>query len=120
MRDTFHMLALSREYYFAEDAPDIEMRILEAKAAYKLKYAKRGLRARYRIKTDFKPLLLNPKHLGWAIQFLMRRQRGYRVVDRLVVLSGLSLIYRLIAARKPHWIPGFASKSAMGVDVVFK
>jgi hypothetical protein len=50
----------------------------------------------------------------------MRRQRGYRVVDRLVVLSGLSLIYRLIAARKPHWIPGFASKSAMGVDVVFK
>jgi hypothetical protein len=50
----------------------------------------------------------------------MRRQRGYRVVDRLVVLSGLSLIYRFIAARKPHWIPGFASKSAMGVDVVFK
>jgi hypothetical protein len=120
MRDTFHLLALSREYYFAEDAPDIERRILEAKAAYKLKYAKRGLRARYRIKTDFKPLLLNPRHLGWAIQFLMRRQRGYRVVDRLVVLSGLSLIYRLIAARKPHWIPGFASKSAMGVDVVFK
>lgn len=120
MRDTFRLLALSREYYFAEDAPDIEARILEAKAAYKAKYAKRGIRARYRIKTDFKPLLLNPKHLAWAIQFLMRRQRGYRVVDRLVVLSGLSLIYRLIAARKPHWIPGFASKSAMGVDVVFK
>jgi hypothetical protein len=120
MRDTFRLLALSREYYFAEDAPDIEGRILEAKASYKHKYAKRGLRARYRIKTDFKPLLMNPKHLAWAIQFLMRRQRGYRVVDRLVVLSGLSLIYRLIAARKPHWIPGFASKSAMGVDVVFK
>jgi hypothetical protein len=120
MRDTFQLLALSREYYFAEDAPDIEGRIVAAKAAYKLKYAKRGLRARYRIKTDFKPLLLNPKHLAWAIQFLMRRQRGYRVVDRLIVLSGLSLIYRLIAARKPHWIPGFASKSAMGVDVVFK
>ena len=120
MRDTFRLLALSREYYFAEDAPDIEARILEAKSVYKKKYAKRGLRARYRIKTDFKPLLLNPKHLAWAIQFLMRRQRGYRVVDRLVVLSGLSLIYRFIAARKPHWIPGFASKSAMGVDVVFK
>lgn len=120
MRDTFHLLALAREYYFADDAPDIEQRILEAKRAYKLKYAKRGLRARYRVKTDFKPLLLNPRHLGWAVGFLMRRQRGYRMVDRLVILHGLSLIYRVIAARRPHWIPGFASKSAMGVDVVFK
>lgn len=120
MQDTFHILALSREYYFADDAPDIEDRLRAAKTAYKMKYAKRGLRARYRIKMDFKPLLLNPRHLGWAVKFLMRRQRGYRVVDRLVVLSGLSLIYRVIAARRPHWIPGFASKSAMGVDVVFR
>ncbi|MBB5038149.1 hypothetical protein [Prosthecobacter dejongeii] len=120
MRDTFALLALAREYYFAEDVTDIEERILAAKADYKAKYSKRGLRARYRVKTDFKPLLLNPRHLGWAIQFLMRRQRGYRMVDRLVVLSALSLIYRFIAARRPHWIPGFASKSAMGVDVVFR
>jgi hypothetical protein len=35
-------------------------------------------------------------------------------------LDAWSLIYRLIAARKPTLIPGFASKSAMGVDVVFK
>lgn len=120
MRDTFHLLALSREYYFADDAPDIEARLQEAKTAYKARYAKRGLRPRYRVKMDFKPLLLNPRHLGWAVRFLMRRQRGYRVVDRLVVLGALSLIYRFIAARRPHWIPGFASKSAMGVDVVFR
>jgi hypothetical protein len=120
MRDTFQLLALAREYYFAEDAPDIEARILAAKKAYKARYAKRGLRPRYRVKTDFKPLLLNPRHLGWAVQFLMRRRRGYRMVDRLVLLSGLSLIYRVIAARHPQWIPGFAARSAMGVDVVFK
>lgn len=120
MRDTFRLLALAREYYFAEDAPDIESRLLTAKAAYKAKYPKRGLRARYRMKTDFKPLLLNPRYLAWAVQFLMRRQRGYRVVDRIIILNGLSLIYRVIAARKPTLIPGFASKSAMGVDVVFK
>ena len=120
MRDTFGLLALAREYYFADNAVDIEERIVAAKTAYKAKYNKRGLRARYRIKTDFKPLLLNPRHLGWAIQFLMRRQRGYRMVDRLIILSALSLIYRFIAARRPHWIPGFASKSAMGVDVVFR
>ncbi|MEN3940745.1 hypothetical protein WJU23_05580 [Prosthecobacter sp. SYSU 5D2] len=120
MKDTFGLLALAREYYFADDAAGIEERIQEAKRAYKAKYNKRGLRARYRVKTDFKPLLLNPRHLGWAVKFLMRRQRGYRVVDRLIILSALSLIYRFIAARRPHWIPGFASKSAMGVDVVFR
>ena len=120
MKDTFGLLALAREYYFADDSVGIEERIQEAKRAYKAKYNKRGLRARYRVKTDFKPLLLNPRHLGWAVKFLMRRQRGYRVVDRLIILSALSLIYRFIAARRPHWIPGFASKSAMGVDVVFR
>lgn len=120
MRDTFRLLALAREYYFADDIVDIEDRIREAKKAYKAKYNKKGIRARYRIKTDFKPLLLNPRHLGWAIQVLMRRQRGYRMVDRLVILSGLSLIYRFIAARRPHWIPGFASKSAMGVESIFR
>lgn len=120
MRDTFCILALSREYYFAENAPDIEARILAAKTAYKAKYPKRGLRARYRIKTDFKPLLLNPRYLAWAVQFLLRRQRGYRVIDRIIILNGLSLIYRLVAARKPDLVPGFASQSAMGVDVVFK
>ncbi len=120
MEDTFRLLALSREYYFAENAEGIEERILEAKRAYKTKYPKRGLRARYRIKTDFKPLFFNPRYVLWALAFLMRRKRGYRVVDRIIVLNGLSLIYRLIASRRPHWIPGFASKSAMGVDVVFK
>ncbi|MBV6499066.1 MAG: hypothetical protein CJBNEKGG_01516 [Prosthecobacter sp.] len=120
MRDTFHLLALAREYCFAENSPDIEARILAAKAAYKARYPKRGLHARYRIKTDFKPLMLNPRYLAWAAAFLLRRQRGYRVIDHIVILNGLSLIYRLISARKPDLIPGFASKSAMGVDVVFK
>ncbi len=120
MRDTFQLLALSREYYFASDAPDIEERLRAAKSAYKARYPKRGRHARYRVKLDFKPFLLNPRHLGWAIQFFMRRRRGYRVVDRLIVLSVLSVIYRFIALRKPHWVPGFAKKSAMGVDVVFR
>lgn len=120
MRDTFRLLALSREYYFVDGETTIEARLREAKTAYKAKYFKRGLRPRYRIKMDFKPLLLNPRYLGWAVQFLMRRQRGYRVVDRLVILNALSLIYRVIAARRPHWIPGFAQNSAMGVDVVFR
>jgi hypothetical protein len=120
MRDTFYLLALAREYYFQEFTPELEDRLREAKRAYKAAYAKRGLRARYRVKLDFQPFWLKRRYLGWAIEILMRRRRGYRIIDRLLTLHLLSMIYRVIAWRKPHWIPGFAKESAMGVDVVFK
>jgi hypothetical protein len=51
---------------------------------------------------------------------LMRRKRGYRAIDRLLTLNGLSLIYRIIAKRRPQWIPAFAKESAIGVDTVFR
>ena len=50
----------------------------------------------------------------------LRRRRGYRIIDRLITLNLLSMIYRLIAWKRPQWIPGFAKESAMGVDVVFR
>ena len=120
MADTFQMLALAREYYFTTFTPELEARIREAKRAYKQKYPKRGLRARYRVKTDFQPLLLKRRYLGWAIQLLMRRKRGYRFVDRILILHVLAMIYRLISRRRPNWIPAFARDSAMGVDAVFR
>jgi hypothetical protein len=120
MADTFYLLALAREYCFTPFHPELEERIRAAKQAYKAKYPKRGLRARYRVKTDFQPLYLNRRHLGWAIQLLMRRKRGYRLIDRILTLYVLSLVYRVIAHRRPNWIPKFARESAMGVDVVFK
>lgn len=120
MADTFHLLALAREYYLTEFTPELVARIREAKLSYKGKYPKKGLRARYRVKTDFQPLMFKRRYLGWAIQLLMRRKRGYRVIDRILILHVLSLIYRVIARRRPQWIPKFARESAMGVDVVFR
>jgi hypothetical protein len=120
MRDTFRMLALAREYYFSAERPELEARLRAEKKAYKAKYAKRGVRPRYRIKMDFKPLPVGQVHLGWALKVLLRRQRGYRILDRLVVLHVLALVYRVIATRRPHWIPAFARDSAMGVETVLK
>ncbi len=120
MADTFHLLALAREYCLTPFTPEMEARIRDAKATYKRKYPKRGPRARYRVKTDFQPLYLKRRYLGWALQLLMRRQRGYRFIDRILILHGLSLIYRVIARRRPELIPKFARDSAMGVEVVFK
>lgn len=120
MTDTFRLLALAREYCFMPFTPEMEGRIREAKAAYKRKYPKRGGRARYRVKTDFQPLYLKRRYLGWAVQLLMRRRRGYRFIDRILILHGLSMIYRVIARRRPDLIPKFARESAMGVEVIFK
>jgi hypothetical protein len=72
------------------------------------------------VKTDFKPIWLHRRYLGWAIKLLMRRRSGYRLIDRLLILHVLSMIYRVIALRKSHCILGFAKESAMGVDVVFR
>ncbi len=120
MEDTFRLLALAREYYFGSGEKEIEERIRSAKKAYKAKYPKGGTRYRYRIKLDFTPLMFQPRYLNWGFRLLFRRQRGYRLVDRVVTLHALSLVYRWVARRRPHWVPKFARESAMGVDAVFR
>lgn len=120
MEDTFRLLALAVEYAFSDADETMHDRIRSTKKAYKAKYPKRGPRYRYRIKLDFAPLMLQPRYLRWGIKLLFRRQRGYRLVDRLITLQLLSLIYRVIARRRPQWVPAFAKESAMGVDVVFR
>lgn len=120
MADTFNILALAREYYFQPFCAEIEARLRATKKAYKAKYPKGGERHRYRVKMDFKPFWVKARYLGWAFQLLMRRQRGYRLLDRLLTLHTLSLIFRVVSRRRPQWIPSFAKDSAMGVDTVFK
>ncbi|TLD68236.1 hypothetical protein FEM03_23805 [Phragmitibacter flavus] len=120
MADTFGILALAREYCLTPFTEDVETRLRAAKKAYKVKYPKSGDRHRYRIKMNFKPFWLRYRQLAWAVAVLMRRKGGYRLVDRLFTLHGLSLIYRVIARRRPQWIPAFARDSAMGVDTIFK
>lgn len=120
MEDTFRLFALAREYYFGSGDDEVQERIRAAKKAYKTKYPKSGPRRRYRIKLDFTPLMLQPRYLRWGLGLLFRRQRGYRLVDRVITLHALSLIYRWVANRRPHWVPKFARESAMGVDAVFR
>jgi len=120
MEDTFRLLAMAREYYFTSFTQDIEMRLRNAKKAYKKKYPKSGDRPRYRVKINFSPFRLRYRQLRWAFAIFMRTDRSYRMVDRVVTLYALSLVYRVIAKRRPQWIPAFAKESAMGVDTIFR
>jgi hypothetical protein len=120
MEDTFRILALAREYYLRPFSEDAAVRLREAKRAYKAKYPKSGSRYRYRVKITFRPFWLKRKPLALALFVLLRRRSRYRWLDRFLLVHLLSLTYRLIAKRRPHWIPEFARESAMGMEAIFR
>jgi hypothetical protein len=120
MRDTFRILLLARRYYFQPPDPELEAQILEAKAAYKLRWP-RPSRQRYRLRTSFESLPVNLRMLRWLLALVLRRQRGYRyVLDHVITLRVLSWIYRLFRNRYEKALPKLARKTAMGVDAIFR
>ena len=119
MEDTFRILAVARRYYLMPFETGVCDEIERLKRRYKKRWP-RSRRQRYRIKTDYRPFRLRSRHLGWLLKTLTRRQRGYRVIDHVVTLRVLSLAYRMLRKRRPHWIPKVARRSAMGIDVVFR
>lgn len=121
MFDTFAILALAREYHFGENDGDGELAaaIRRAKAEYQARYP-RSMRPRYRIDVDLRPFPLRGRSLALLARLLLRRRRGYRLIDRLLVLHVLGWVYRLASEADPGVVPGFARESAMGVDAVFR
>ncbi len=119
MYDTFAILALAREYYFSPYDNGIKKRISKAKKKYKKKYPK-GSRPRYRVKTNFTPFAVKRSHLQWLFYLLLRRKRGYRVLDHLLTLRFLAIIFRGMVVLRPKLIPKFGRKHAMGIDTLFK
>jgi hypothetical protein len=120
MHDTFQLLLLARRYYFQPANQALEPLILEAKAAYKLRWP-RPARQRYRLRTSFAPLPVKVRTLRWLVRLMIRRQRGYRpVLDHLFTLRVLSWNYRMFRTRYERVLPELARKTAMGVDALFR
>lgn len=119
MRDTFRLLALSREYYFGAFSDELAQQLRAAKREYKRSYPK-SLRPRYRVRLNFQPFPVGPRTIRFLGTLFLRRQRGYRLVDQVVVLRFLSLVYWVVRNRRPELLPKFARKSAMGVDTIFR
>ncbi|MDD2463041.1 MAG: hypothetical protein PHI97_03525 [Desulfobulbus sp.] len=119
MQATFALLALAREYALLPFSEELKDRLKQAKKRYKQRFPS-GSRSRYKIKLSFKPFRLRRRYLGWLLGLLLRRQRGYRLIDHLLVLHLLALTYRLLHASRPGLIPKFARKRAMGLETIFK
>ncbi|WP_028581268.1 hypothetical protein [Desulfogranum japonicum] len=119
MKDTFAILALARRYYYEPYSEDIRVQVKEAKKAYKRKYPK-SRRYRYRIKTNYTPFPLQGRYLKLLLKLALRKKRGYRLLDHLVMLHFLALLFRILIMHRPKMIPKFARKHAMGIETIFK
>ncbi|MEO5713205.1 MAG: hypothetical protein ABIT37_06925 [Luteolibacter sp.] len=117
MRDFFSLILLARRYYFLPFDESLSDRIQAAKKHYKLRWP-RG--SRYRVKVSFERFRLRRRTLSWTAGILLRRKRGYRMIDRVFTLGLLGHVFRLFRPRNPESMPKFMRKSAMGVDVLFK
>lgn len=119
MQDTFQLIALACMYYFRPWSQENVDAIKRAKQSYKKRWP-RSERSRYRIKTDFQPFRIQRRTIGLASQFLLRKQRGYRALDHLVILSLLSVAYRLLGKHGEQRLPKFVRNSAMGIESVMR
>jgi hypothetical protein len=96
MRDFFAMLLLARRYYFLPFDEELAERIRSAKKDYKKRYPATE-RERYRIKVSFEPFKVKRRTLSWAASLLLRKKRGYRVIDHILTLNLLGLVFRIEA-----------------------
>lgn len=118
-RDFCHLLRLARRYYFLPFDPALGERIRASKKAYKKAWPS-DRRQRYRIKVSFEPFKVKRQTLGWLSMLLLRRQRGYRLIDHVFTLNLLGFVFRLFRPGKSKAVPKFLRKSAMGVDALFR
>ena len=119
MRDFFSILVLARRYYFLPFDESLAARIRSAKKDYKKRYPAYG-RERYRIKISFEPFKVKRRTLSWVASVLLRKKRGYRIIDHLFTLHLIGYLFRLFKPRSPKDMPKFLRKSAMGIDSLFK
>lgn len=119
MRDAFAVMLLARRYYLLPYDEELANRIRCAKKRYKQRWPGDS-RQRYRIKVSFEPFKVKRRTLAWGAGLLLRKQRGYRWVDRVFTLHVLGFLFHMFRRRDPKAVPKFLRKSAMGIDVLFK
>lgn len=113
--DTFAILAVAREYYFRPFDRRVSELLERAKAEYRSRWSDR-----YAVHLDFSVFRLRRAFMQRAFRVLLRRQRGYRVVDRLITIRLLALVHPLIRRVQGRLFPSFAGEKAMGIDTIFR
>jgi hypothetical protein len=115
MYDTFEILGAARVYYFGVFGPAIVARLRRLARAYERRYA-----PRYSVRLDFSRFRVSRAQLRVLVALLFRSRRGYRWLDRLLLIRLLSLLSPLLALRGRRGPGDRLSDHAMGIDAVLK
>lgn len=112
--DTFRILAASREYYFGSYNPEFADALLRMSDEYMSRYPEG-----FTVQTDFSESPLPGSVLKMMFNFAVRGQRQYRVIDRIMMIQGLSLLSPMVSL-SARLMPDFAEKRAMGVRSIVR
>lgn len=114
-RDTFELLVAARRYFFLPDCDRHEQELTALVRQYNGQHPVRH----YVVRLDFKRVPIRRASLAKWAHLLVRRQRGYRWIDRIVTLRLLPWLYPLVR-RRASLVPEFANERAMGLETIFK
>ena len=115
MADTFSLFAAARRFYFlparneAAEAEHLHARVRDYQARHARHYA---------VRLDLSAPPLRRRTVQRLLRLLVRRQRGYRWLDRIVTLRLLAWAYPLL--RRTRLVPALAEQRAMGLSAVFR
>lgn len=112
---TFSLLAAAREYYFGEYSEELALKLHSIKAEYKASF-KRS----YTVHLDFTEFKVSSQRVRFLANLCLRSQRGYRIIDQIVMIRLLTFIVPLLRYTRREFVPRFAGKRAMGISAVFK
>ncbi len=113
--NTFRLLAAAREYFFTPFTEETVKQLEELRGQYR-----QAFRRNYAIILDFREAPVSRRQLRLALALLLRRKRGYRLVDRVFTLHFLAWLHPLIRRWQRRLTPKFTDRTAMGLDALFK
>jgi len=113
--DTYEILAAAREYYFGVYRPQMARRLKTMKRKYKARYPQR-----YHVKLNFARFGVPGSRLRLLMGLLLRYQRGYRLIDRILMIGAVSFVSPLLRMTQRRVMPDALRKQAMGIDAVMK
>jgi len=114
--DTFHLLAIVREVYFGTMRQKFGCDLEREIGAYEKKYPW-GYRIHYNPKVRY---LRHDNAIVRWLRWLLRSKRGYRWVDRWIVIRLLALLFPIVYQIAKHRIPKELRNQAMGIGSLFK
>jgi len=111
--DTFEILATAREYYFGPYTEDTVRRLRRLERRYRNTYT-----TRYSVRLDFSPFAFPRSRIRLLLSVWLRQKRGYRLVDRILMIRALSLLSPvfLLTRHKPN--ADVLNHRAMGIATI--